>query len=157
MSRFACVLAALACMLALSASALVLNSNLDADAIRKQQQQIRSEAEAKRGRYKDMEQPRLTELFAHQDKVDDLLTSVDDTADLPEKGRMELFNALEAIEAIVNAAEDERMVCERIKPTGSHRPVRECKTVAQRRAEREDAMRDMGSRSRGCSSPVCTR
>lgn len=39
--------------------------------------------------------------------------------------------------------DDERMVCERRKVLGSNRPERVCKTVAQRREEKERARADM--------------
>ena len=49
-----------------------------------------------------------------------------------------------ATEAGVPATDDdERMVCERRKVLGSNRPERVCKTVAQRREEKERARADM--------------
>ena len=38
-------------------------------------------------------------------------------------------------------ADNERMVCKRVKRTGSNRHVRVCKTVAEREREREEARR----------------
>jgi hypothetical protein len=108
----------------------------DARAILAEQAQIRSEAMARKGRYKDMPEAQRTELFAHQDTVTRLLQDVDKPSDLSENEKLAVFNALEAVEAIVNKAEDERMVCVREKPLGSNRPERVCKTVAQRREEK---------------------
>ena len=70
-----------------------------------------------------------------------MLEGVGSTTDLPEKDQITVFNSLEAIEAIVNQAEEERMVCTRVKPVGSNRPETVCKTVAQMREEKLEADR----------------
>ena len=108
----------------------------DAQAILTHQAQIRSEALAGKGRYKDMAEAQRTALFNHQDTITRLLQDVDNTSDLPENDKLAVFNAIEAVKAIVTKAEDERMVCVREKPLGSNRPERVCKTVAQRREEK---------------------
>jgi len=131
------------------------HANTDAHAIRKQQEQIRTEAEARSGRYKDLSEARHTELQQRQSVVMRLTEGVAQTTELKEAQQIELFNALEAIEAIeaiVNAAEDERMVCERHRPIGSNRPQTICKTVAERRAEREAARGQIGKRNLECSN-----
>ena len=131
------------------------HANTDAHAIRKQQEQIRVEAELRSGRYKDLSEARRSELRQRQAVVMRLTEGVAQTTELKEEQQIELFNALESIEAIVNAAEDERMVCERHRPIGSNRPQTICKTVAERRAEREDVRVQMGKRNLECSrSPL---
>ena len=85
-------------------------ANMDAQAILTQQQGIKSEVMAKKGRYRDMAPPAREQLFAHQDKVQKLLVGISQTTELEEHDRIALFNSLEAIEAIVNKAEDERLV-----------------------------------------------
>lgn len=125
--------------------------NLNANAIREQQTQIRSDAEARKGRYKDLSEAKRTELFARQDKVSALLKDVQITTELKERDQIELFNALESIQAIVNAAEDNRLICERKRPVGTNRTQTVCRTVAQRRAERESIERDTGRRTIECS------
>lgn len=127
----------------LPAFATDVKQNTDAKTILSQQSEIRTEALGRKGRYKDMDESQRTALFQHQDTVNRLLQGVDNTADLAPDQRMTVFNALEAVEAIVNKAEDERMVCEKTKPIGSHRPERVCKTVAQRREERLKAEQNM--------------
>lgn len=127
------------------------HSNLSASAIREQQKQIRSDAEARTGRYKDLSETKRGELFARQDKVSALLKDVQLTTELKERDQIELFNALESIQAIVNAAEDDRLICERKRPTGSNRTQTLCRSVAQRRAERELVERDTGRRTFDCS------
>lgn len=115
---------------------------LDAAAIRAQQQQIRADAEARKGRYAKLPDAKRTDLYRRQDRVDTLIKDVTLTTELDETRRIELFNNLEAISAIVNQAEDERMICQRHRPIGSNRPTTICKSVAQRRADREFAERN---------------
>ncbi len=138
--RFAFVLAVLAVLTAASAQA---HPNLEAAAIRSQQQQIRADAEARTGRYKDMPDAKRNDLFRRQGQVEGLLGNVQSTTELDETRRIQLFNNLEAISAIINAAEDERMICERTKLVGTNRPTTVCKTEAQRRHEREAGQREM--------------
>ncbi len=127
------------CLLGIAPLAFASQSNLDARSIREQQQQIRSEAEARNGRYKDLSEEKRSELFSRLAQVSNLLKEVTLTTELKEAEQIELSNALESISAIVNAAEDDRMVCERSRPVGSNRMRTVCKTVAQRRIEREAA------------------
>lgn len=137
-------------MVATTALANDIPKNLDAQAILAQQQQIRAEVEKRGGRFKDMDAAKREELFARQGKVASLLADKKATTDLPEQDQIVVFNELEAIEGIVNNAEDERMVCERVKPVGSNRPKTVCMTVAERRAEREVADKQMNTRSQSC-------
>jgi hypothetical protein len=125
--------------------------NTSAAAIRQQQQEIRAEVVAGQGRYKDMPSDKRAQLLSHQDRVPALLADVDFTTELPEADQIAAFNGLEAIEAIVNAAEDERMICERFKPVRSNRPQTRCRTVAQRRAGREPPSRAWGAATRPAS------
>jgi hypothetical protein len=139
--------------LATAATAALANDvhkNLDAQAILAQQQQIRAEVEKRDGRFKDMDAVKREELFARQGKVASLLAGKKATTELPEADQIVVFNELEAIEGIVNKAEDERMVCERIKPVGSNRPKTVCMTAAERRAEREAASKQMNTRNQAC-------
>jgi hypothetical protein len=137
-------------MVATTALANDIPKNLDAQAILAQQQQIRAEVEKRGGRFKDMDAAKREELFARQGKVASLLADKKATTDLPEQDQIVVFNELEAIEGIVNKAEDERMVCERVKPVGSNRPKTVCMTVAERRAQREAAEKDMNTRNQAC-------
>lgn len=111
--------------------------NTDARAIVKQQNEIRGQAEAREGRYRDLDDRAHARLRSHQDTVFSLLEGRERSSELNQRDQTRLFNSLEAISAIINRAEDDRMVCERIRPTGTNRPLRVCKTVAQRREEAE--------------------
>ncbi len=145
--RLPLLFAAAIALMCLAAPPVSANNtrNTDARTILDQQAGIRTEAMNKKGRYKDMAEAKRQELFAHQDKVNRMLEGVASTTDLPETDQIAVFNSLEAIEAIINQAEDERMVCKRVKPVGSNRPETVCKTVAQMRAEKLDAESAMRS------------
>lgn len=114
-----------------------MSKNNDAGAIRAQQLQLRAEAGDPKGRFKDLNDRRRVELARHQTLVLDLLEGAERTTDLSAEDQMAVFNSLEAIEAILNSAEDDRMICERSKPVGSNRPKVVCLTVAERRAQKE--------------------
>lgn len=149
---------ALLCGLALAfASAWALASDdspimveTDAAAILAQQQQIREDVSRNSARYSGLDPSARSQLQADQDVVFRLLEGRERSTELSPSDQSELFNRLESISAIINRAEDERMVCERTRPIGSNRPVNVCKTVAQRRAERESALRDRGNRDTRC-------
>ncbi|HZH43200.1 MAG TPA: hypothetical protein VEY50_03835 [Lysobacter sp.] len=121
----------------------------DLAAILEQQQQIRAEATGRKGRYGSLDEKKRQALFDHQDKVTRLLEGKRSVDDLSQTDRIAVFNSLEAIESIVNDAEDDRMVCERVKPVGSNRPKTVCMTVAERRAARE-AANHMHRRDQAC-------
>lgn len=129
-------------------------ANTDAQAILAQQQEIRTEATAKKGRYSHMDASTREKLFEQQGKVQQLLAGVTDTTTLGEHDQIALFNSLEAIEAIINKAEDDRQICERHKPSGSNRPQTICRSVAERRADKQHAEQAL-QRNQTCLD--CTR
>ncbi|MGO1719302.1 MAG: hypothetical protein ACTHZI_03820 [Luteimonas sp.] len=147
----AAVLAAMLFSVAAIANDQVLVST-DAQAIISQQQEIREEAVARNGRYRDMEESARSSLLAEQDKVLELLEGKERSTDLSQIDQTILFNSLEKISAIVNQAEDERMVCRRERTTGSHRVQNICKTVAQLRDEREQSQSALGNRDIRCDN-----
>lgn len=115
------------------------SENTSAAAIRAQQEAIRAELGSRNGRYKDLSDSRRERLVHHQALVLGHLEGVERTTDLSEADQITVFNSLEAIEAIVNTAEDDRMICRRSKPVGSNRPTTVCRSVAQIRREKEIA------------------
>lgn len=128
--------------------------HLQADAIRTQQTEIRAAAQAGKGRYKDLPAARKDELFQRQDRVASLLGDVNVTTELNQHDQIQLFNELEAISAIINKAEDDRLVCRRHKPVGSNRPTTVCRTVAQMRAASDAAAKDIRLRNLECSEAM---
>lgn len=123
----------------------------DAAAILAQQQEIREDAAAGKGRYKGMKPEQRDQLAREQDTVQRLLSGRGRTTELPQAAQLELFNALEAISAIVNKAEDDRLVCRSHKPTGSNRKITTCQTVAQIRAQRERDAQTLQRRDQQCT------
>lgn len=117
--------------------------NTDATAIVAQQQEIREDALAGKGVYGDLSERDRRRLMAEQDKVLALLEGKERSTELSQIDQTILFNSLESISAIVNRAEDERMVCERVRATGSNRAERVCMTVAQRREAAQRSQRSM--------------
>ena len=130
-------------------TAAAQSDNTSAAAIRAQQDQIRAELADRQGRFKHLDPEKKATVLEHQSTVLSRLEGVERTTELREIDQLAIFNALESIEAILNKAEDDRMICERYKPTGSNRPTTLCKTVAQRRAEKQVADDNM-SRDRQC-------
>lgn len=64
--------------------------------------------------------------------------------DLPETSKVVVFNEQERINQILTqASEDSRVVCTRQTKVGTHRPVTQCLTVAERRRIREQAGDEM--------------
>lgn len=113
----------------------------DAAKIVSQQTEIQQDVRGRRGGYRDMEPRDRERLLLVQDRVIGVLDGRTMTTELSPTDQVALFNDLEEISALVNKAEDERMVCERSRPIGSNRPVNVCKTVAERRLEREQSLR----------------
>ncbi len=109
--------------------------------IRTVQGELRQAIERKSGNYSHFNDDERKTIFARQDEVLSLIDGKQDIAELGPDGRIALANALEAVKASVARAEDNRMICERIKPLGSNRPENKCISVGQRRRMREEAQR----------------
>jgi hypothetical protein len=109
--------------------------------IRDAQTQLRQAIEAKRGNYAHFSDEERREIFARQDDVLAAIEGRQNIQDMNSDERVRLANALSAVDAAVKKAEDNRMICERIKPIGSNRPQNKCMTVGQRRQLREDIQR----------------
>lgn len=126
-------------LVSLPASADELMPAFNVNEIVAEQEDFRAEAIAGRGVFKDMSRDDKTLFQAQQSGLFSILRDRQ-YEDLDRDQRIEAFNHLEAIAAILNRARDSRMVCERIKRVGSNRVERVCKTVAQRDREREEAL-----------------
>jgi len=115
-------------------------------AITAQQAQIREDVIGQKGRYKDMPSSKRVDLLAKQVGLLSMLEGKTSTDDLTETQRIEAFNTLEWIEAAINGAEDERMICHREKTIGSTRINRVCRTVEEDRRLKEEARERMERR-----------
>jgi hypothetical protein len=59
--------------------------------------------------------------------------------ELSEAERLQVFNDHQRVVALVDRAEESRVVCEQVKRVGSHRHAVECRSVAEVRRARERA------------------
>lgn len=89
------------------------------------------------------------QLAAAQAEIRAALEGKETMAELDDGGRLTVFNAHEKVLALVNKAENERLVCTQKKRLGSHRHQLECRTVAQIKEGREGAKREL-LRTRTC-------
>lgn len=104
-----------------------------------QQEQIRADVVATKGRYADMPPHKRDELLGKQASLLRMLEGKQSADELTEDQRMQAFNTLEWIEAAINDEEDERMICVRERTIGSNRITRTCRTEAQWTEARERA------------------
>jgi hypothetical protein len=97
--------------------------------------------------YSELDQKQRGEVTAALDRIDAALQSHGNVAALPEETKLRVFNDQELVNTILTKGRDDsRLLCTRETPVGSHRPVNSCKTVAERRRDRErsqDTMRDL--------------
>lgn len=108
-----------------------------------QQQQIRDEVLAGKGRYRGMPAHVRVELLSKQAGLLTLLEGKRTSAELTQNQQMEAFNTLEWTEGAINGAEGERVTCRREKIVGSNRAIRVCRTAAEEQRARERAREDM--------------
>lgn len=80
---------------------------------------------------------------ASQSHIRSILDKVTTLEQLSEDQRLAVFNEHEKIGALLNSRESERLVCEKVYKTGSHRPEVQCQTVAQRDSDRQAAQKAM--------------
>lgn len=122
---------------------------LQLDSIRTQQANIREGVLARNGRYRNLSEETRSELIRKQDFILRTIEGKESPDQLSEAQRLEVFNALEWMEAAINKTNEERLICRREKTTGSNMPTRVCKTEAQMREEQEEARRVLNERPHG--------
>jgi len=113
------------------------------DEVLAQQQQIRADVVAGKGRYANIPNQKRSELMAKQDELIVLLEGKQSSAELSQDQYVAAFNKLEWIEATVNNTDGERMICTREKTLGSNRTTRVCRTAAQLEEQREYARQQL--------------
>jgi hypothetical protein len=72
---------------------------------------------------------------ASEAEIRHLLQDVRSLDALDDTQKVALFNETQAIIAVLNDSEKDRLICERERVTGSHRPVVLCMTVEERRKQ----------------------
>ncbi|MEK7383093.1 MAG: hypothetical protein AAB262_07385 [Elusimicrobiota bacterium] len=88
-------------------------------------------------------------LEASMKTMEALLAGRDAVDSMSEDDKMRLFNAQERINAILARNDGQRVVCEMVKPTGSHNAKRLCLTYAEKRLMQEDAASTLERLPRG--------
>lgn len=129
-------------LLATSALAVEVQA-FKVDDVIMQQQQIRADLEAGKGRYADFTASQRNDILRNQDMLFSLVRGKESSAELNEDQYMRVFTILESIEASVNKETDQALVCTREKTIGSNRTTRVCRTRAQMEAQRELARRQL--------------
>ena len=89
------------------------------------------------------------QLAAAQNEIRQVLAGKQSMAELDDAGKITVFNAHERVVALVEKAENERMICEQKKRLGSNRHQLVCRTVGQIKEGREGAQREL-LRTRTC-------
>lgn len=116
---------------------------LEISAIIEQQDQIRADVDARRGRYKSMSPSKRADLLARQADLMAIISGKASVDELSDTQRMKAFNALEWIQAAINNEEDQRLTCRREKTIGSNRVIRVCRTAEAQRRQQEEARERM--------------
>lgn len=120
------------------------------------QQQIRAEIETGKGKYRGMPARERRDLYAHQDNLLSLLEGKQSFDELSEKDKTEAFNELEWIKARLTQAEDDRLVCEVVRPSGSNLTKRVCKSVKQLRLESQQAQQMLDTKGQCIITKMCS-
>lgn len=136
--------------------AMAFEGPVQVDAIVAEQTRLREEIQSPDGRFKEMPAFKRNRILAQQAQLLSLLDGKDTIAELSPDEHTLLSNQLEFIETGLSNREDERIVCERVRRTGSKMVSKVCKSVAQIEAEREAAVKQMQSPQGLCNSPVCS-
>jgi hypothetical protein len=113
------------------------------DQIRTAQGDLRKLVESTSGKYSYFTDEDRKDILSRQDQALALIEGKTAIAELSPEERTALDKALADVRAAVARAEDNRLICERIKPVGSNRPENKCMTVGQRRKLREQAQGQM--------------
>jgi hypothetical protein len=98
---------------------------------------------AKRGEYGKLSGADRKKLDASYGRIKELLGDHDSPLEMPLDDRIAMFNAQEAIVAIVERHPRDTMICRRKQSTGTRIPQTECLTIAQREARSRGAKEAM--------------
>lgn len=130
---------ALACaaLLAIAPAAKSTDAPTRTADILAQQQTIRADMKAKRGRYANMPRDAQKSVLSDQEKMEKLLEGKADTSQLAAADQAEVRRLTARIEATVNNNQEERPVCTQEARTGSNYVTRVCRTPTEIRARKE--------------------
>ena len=120
----------------------------DATAVVAKQQRIRANAQSGEAGFSELPAGTKAELLKRQDE---LLKTLDgrDYSQLSEQQRAQAQENIAWIDGVAQQAADERRVCERVKPVGTNRTERVCRTAEQVREDREKPATRCATATRG--------
>lgn len=113
------------------------------DPIRSEQAEILARVKAKTGAFADISARDREQMVERQMRMLKMIEGKKTSAELQETEKLELSRTLEWIDVTVKRADDERMICERVRVLGSNMKERVCMTVAQKREAGERARDEM--------------
>lgn len=134
---------AMACAMALPAAFATEGGVTLLDPVRNEQAEILARVKAKTGAFADLSARDRKQMVERQTRMLKMIEGKKTTEELQETEKLELSNTLEWVDATVKRADDERMVCERVRVIGSNMKERVCMTVAQKREAGERARDDL--------------
>ena len=108
---------------------------LSSEYILAQQRVIRADMDARTDRYLDMPRSTRKAILADQARLAVLLEGKTDTSQLDPSSLDEVVSLLASIDAAVNRAGDERLICTREARIGSNFMTRVCRTPSQLREQ----------------------
>ncbi|MGA8278143.1 MAG: hypothetical protein WB784_08115 [Rhodanobacteraceae bacterium] len=92
-------------------------------------------------------------------EMESLLKASGSVAGMPEADRIKLFNAQEQVNGILADNASDRLICQKVAPTGSHLPITICKTygeLARNRAESRKEFDTISDQSRAARAAELT-
>ena len=116
---------------------------------------VRKEMQAE-GRYAYVNDHEREEVETNLARIQGLFEKVASVDAMSKDAQVELFNAQEAVNAVLEKRDRDRLVCERSATTGSRIASTQCRTYGEIEAQREASrklMREKGAR--GCTKPGC--
>ena len=88
------------------------------------------------------------------DKMGALLDASGSVQAMTKDDRTRLFNEQEKANGILAKNADDRLICTRVAPTGSHRPVTECKTYRESEEIRKNSQTQLREMTRFNGNPT---
>ena len=119
-----------------------------------EQRQINADLKAGDEKYLYLDPIRRRQVYGAQKKVFALLDGRDSLDGLGADQRIELFNALEQINANLTRREGDEMVCERATIAGTRRSQMVCMTKTERERRAKSAVDALMNRQ-ACTEPGC--
>jgi hypothetical protein len=95
------------------------------------------EQRSAKGDFKDLARGDRDALAAAQSRIRAVVAGKQRMGELDEAQRLAVFNDHQRIVGLLDKADESRVICEQVKRIGSHRHAVECRSVAERRRDRE--------------------